>query len=227
MSERSERQPLGRLRVIGVALAALAGLALLIAGVSQLRHPPVVEPAPTVADAGDPREPIVCPDEPAGQTPRVSSDDLYECPRVYDGALVRYEGEAVGALLRRNDGAWAQLNDDAYAGDLGPLPAHRDFRGGNAGMGVHLPPGLADQVTWVGGPSAQGDVLEVIAKFHHVDADSGEVAVLRAREGRVVRPGHAIQEPVLPDRRVVGALVALATAGLLIAEPLLRRRRRR
>ena len=226
MNRARERQPTPRLRVAAVAVFALATLSLLVLGVNQLRHPATVDPVPHVPDA-DPREPASCPSAVGVTAPRVTSNDLYACPRVYDGTVVAYEGEVIGAVLPRSDGAWAQLNDDAYAGDLGPLPAHGDFRGGNAGLGVHLPRALAEEVEWVGGPTARGDVLEVTGTFHRVDADSGEVAVLRADDGSVIRRGQPIEDVVLSDRRIVGGVAVVATLALLIVEPLIRRRRQR
>ena len=227
MTRRAERLPVGRWRIGVVALGALAALVGLIAGVEALRHPAVVEPVPSPIDDGDPRQPIVCPDRPPAGIPSVTSDDLLECPEIYDGVVVRYEGEAVGALLERSDGAWAQLNDDAYAGDLGPLPAHRDFRGGNAGIGVHLPPRLADRISHVGGPQRRGDVLTISGTFHRVDRGSGEVAVIRAQRGALTRPGQAIEPAPLVDRRVAGSLTVLAVLVLVVGELVVRRRRRR
>lgn len=226
MNRDAERQPIPRLRVAVVAVFALGALSLLVLGVNQLRHPLTVDPVSHVPDA-DPREPTICPSAVEDAVPRVTSNDLYACPRVYDGAVVAYEGEVIGAVLPRSHGAWAQLNDDAYAGDLGPLPAHGDFRGGNAGLGVHLPRSLAEEVTWVGGPTARGDVLDVTGTFHRVDSDSGEVAVLRVDEGSVIRRGQPIEAVVLADRRIVGSVAALATLALLIAETIVRRRRLR
>lgn len=222
----ASRTPVPRHVVLAVAVVAFAGLAAVVVGVDALRHPPAVEPAPVPVDDGDPREAITCPEHPPPASTPVTSDDLYECPAVFDGATVRFRGEAVGALLERADGAWTQLNDDAYAGDLGPLPAHRDFRGGNAGIGVYLIADLADRITHIGGPSARGDVLTVTGVFHRVDAHSGEVAVIRAHDGRVSRPGEPISHRALTDRRTVGILVALAVAALFAGEQIIRRRRR-
>lgn len=213
--------------VLAVAMVAFVGLAALVASVDALRHPPAIEPAPVPDDDGDPRQAITCPEHPPSDSEPVTSDELYECPAVFDGATVRFRGEVVGALLERADGAWTQLNDDAYAGDLGPLPAHRDFRGGNAGVGVHLAADLADQITYIGGPHARGDVLTVTGVFHRVDAHSGEVAVIRAHEGDVSQPGEPISHRALPDRRTVGILVALAVAALFAGEQVVRSRRRR
>jgi hypothetical protein len=210
-------RPVSRLGVLGGALVLLAVLAGVAALAEALRHPPTVAPVELPEEDGDPRDEVVCPapPDPEGAPPRVSSNDLYECPHVYDGRAVRYEGEVVGALLRRAEGTWTQLNDDVYAGDLGPLPAHREFRGGNAGVGVLLPHALARGVEWVGGPNARGDVLTVVGTFHLSDPASREVAVIRATEGHVARAGSPIEHAPLSDRRFAG-LVLAAAAGIML-----------
>jgi len=47
------------------------------------------------------------------------------CPRLLDGREVLYIGEVVGDVLRREGGAWAQINDDPYALEVGPFGPHR------------------------------------------------------------------------------------------------------
>lgn len=213
-------RPVSRPRALIGGLLLLAVLTGVVMLVEYLRHPPAVAPVAELPDASDPRDEIECPPAPSvgGADERpvpVNSNDLYDCPHTYDGRPVRFEGEVVGALLDRADGAWTQLNDDAYAGDLGPLPAHREFRGGNAGVGVHLPRDLADAVEWVGGPAARGDVLVVTGPYHQSDADSGEAAVIRASAGEVIATGSPIEDRVMPDRRVAGIILAVAAMALL------------
>lgn len=215
----------------GVALGALVGLALLAGIVTLaegLRHPhpegQVVPPAE--AEADDPRTEVDCqsivPDgvpgspslSPRTAPPTVSSSDLHDCPATFDQARVTYQGEVVGAVLRRREGAWLQLNDDVYAGAGGPLPAHRDYRGGNAGVGVFVPHEVADRIDVVGGPHHHGDVLSVTGQFHRVDRTSGEASVIRATGGQVVRPGRPFEDRRLPDREV--AALALGLLAILL-----------
>lgn len=156
----------------------------------------------------------------------MDSNLLYACPDVFDGVRVTYTGEAVGAILRRTAGVWLQLNDDVYAGDLGPLPAHQDFRGGNAGVGVLAPHGVASEISFVGGPTARGDLVEVTGTFLRVDPASREVAVIRADSASVVSGGAPLDRPPLFDRQVA-AYVAVALALLLtLLERVVARRRR-
>lgn len=212
----SMREPINRPRVLLGTLCVLALLVGVVMIAEVLRHPPAVTPGPLEADAGDVRDEISCPGTSPRSGPMVSSDELNDCPADYDGRAVVYEGEVVGALLTRRDGAWVQLNDDVYAGDLGPLPAHRDFRGGNAGIGVFLPAGLVDMVEMVGGPAARGDVLRITGVFHRVDPASGEVAVIRANGAEVRSRGAPIVHEPLRDRRIVGGILALLAAAVTV-----------
>lgn len=209
-------------------LLAAAALLALLAGVvttaELLRHPPAAGPPAPAPDAGDVRDEVECggrvPSQrgaPAPAALRVSSADVHDCPTVYDQRAVIYEGEAVGALLDRRDGAWIQLNDDAYGGVLTPLPAHRYFRGANSGVGVFLPPELVDLVDTVGGPRARGDILRVTGTFHRVDPASGEVGVVRADQAVLVSPGTTTDQQPLRARRIVGSLLALVAAAMTVA----------
>lgn len=222
-----------------VLLAGLGGIVLLA---ETLRHPlPSGGPATPELDVAeaDPRTAVDCGQAPpregqerdedveqaSTQPLEVNSNQLYDCPETFDGERIRYRGEVVGAVLRRSSGAWVQLNDDVYAEQLGPLPAHRDYRGGNAGVGVFVPLALADEIRFVGGPQTRGDVLEVVGTFNRVDQPTAEVTVIRAETGQVAEPGEPFSDPPLRDRQIVAAVVALVAVALTVAERLVTRRR--
>ncbi len=237
MSARPRLRPIPRATV---ALAALGLLALLgaVVGVGELlRHPPSPTTAEETELAGsDPRTPLTCPEpqpregqerDTTGDTlrpVRVTSNELFDCPQAFDGQRVLYRGEVVGALLERGVGVWTQLNDDVYAEGLGPLPAHRDYRGGNAGVGVLLPATLGGEVAFVGGPQTRGDVLEVRGVFHRVDR-AGEVAVIHADSGEVAVRGRPFVDPPLPDRRFAALIAVVAAVALFWAERVVAARR--
>jgi hypothetical protein len=233
---RSPRRPVARLRVLAGFALALALLVGLGAATELLRHPPPDGGPIAPPDDGDVRDEVVCPDPPPREgvdrdepdlagVPEVSSGDLLDCPQTFDGAIVRYSGEVVGAVLRRRDGAWLQLNDDVYAEALGPLPAHRDYRGGNAGIGVFVERDLADDIAFVGGPAAQGDIVGVVGVYHRVDAVSGEVAVIRPITAEISLPGRPFEHAPLRDRRLVALLLAPIAGGLVLLERVLAGRR--
>jgi hypothetical protein len=81
---------------------------------------------------------------------RVRSEQVYRCPTAWDGLTVTFVGEVVGEVLPRRGGAWVQVNDDAYALEVGPLVGHRNREGSNTGMSVWLPDGLHEQIANVG-----------------------------------------------------------------------------
>ncbi len=233
--------PVSRPRVLAATVAGLAMLAGVVTLTEWLRYPLPAGgsvAAETRLAGADPRDEIICetpvpregiPRSPdpvvPGEASTVTSNQLYDCPETYDRRAVSYRGEVVGAVLRRGGNAWVHLNDDPYAGDVGPLPAHRDFRGGNAGVGVFIPGSLADTITVIGGPQTRGDVLEVVGEFHRVDAASGEVTIIRARDGSVVREGGALPDTPLRDRQVVAVLLGLAATAVVAAERVVARQR--
>jgi hypothetical protein len=216
------RRPVRRHRVALAALIGLLSLVVIVLVGETLRHPGPADVVREAAEAGgDPRIPVECPPPdlpPPGRVMArvldVTSNALYDCPVAYDGRRVRYRGEAVGHVLRRRDGAWLQLNDDVYAAELGPLPVHQDFRGGNAGVGVFVPPELADRVDVLGGPNHRGVIVEVVGIFQRVDS-RGEVAVIHALEGEVLAAGEPFHDPVLRDRQVAALLALVVALGIV------------
>lgn len=231
--------PRRRVALAGVLLA-IAGFGAVLQLVALLRHPlPGDVPVLGDADWSDPRIETVCPEQqpveggqrqaprqgPAEEARTVTSADLYDCPESWHMRRVRYRGEAVGAILRRDDGAWIRLNDDVYAGVPGPPPEHRDHRGGNAGVGVHVPLALADEIERVGGPGGRGDLVEVVGRFLRVDPVHAEVAVIAAESASVVAPGEPRHNPLLTDRLVAATALGLLAAVVVLAERLSAHRR--
>lgn len=229
----SPRRPVRR-RV--VLLGAGIGLICLVAAIwlaEGLRYPhPDVD-----AVVGDrPELQIDCPEripregmdrENAELLPEleVRTGDLHECPEHFDAERVRFTGEVVGVPLPRSGGTWVQVNDDDYALDVGPLPTHQDFRGGNSGIGVWLPDDLADRITRSGRWGSIGDIVEVSGTFHRVDPDSGEIAVVHAARLRVEQVGQPVTEDPLRNRQVAAAVLAVL-ALLLVGVERLRAARR-
>lgn len=236
---RQPTRPVPRRLLLVVLVVIVAALSAAIDLVEELRHPPAGGEPPLVAVDSDPREAAACPEpelgtarrrrvpaDARGTTFEVTSNALYECPALWHLRSVRFRGEVVGAVLRRGEHAWVQLNDDVYAVARGPLPAHRDYQGGNAGVGVRIPLALADQIEWVGDGQARGDVLEVTGTFHRVLQMTGDAAVIVADVGEVVQRGSRFVDPILPDRAVAAWVVAAVALALAVAERVVARRRR-
>lgn len=190
----------------------------------------------TPAQRGGEETFLVCerrlPGQPQEVTPgdvtvgRVRSGEVVACPDEFDGRTVEFVGEAVGEVLERDGGAWLLVNDDAYALESGPLPAHDVFAGTNTGLSVWLPADVIDLDGLVtGGPGRRGDILALHGRFLRADPADGGGMTLRASEAEVVVPAADV-EPPFHGEQAIGAAVAVAvTAGLAGSWRLARRRR--
>jgi hypothetical protein len=199
---RQHHRPAKRLLILpGLLLVAL------VVGLHQVDalHPRPLDPALHLEPEAVAARPVRCErTDPASvdraappmSEGRISSALVLACPEAYDGHRVRYVGELIGDLLHRDGGAWALVNDDDYALEVGPLPGHRDLRGTNTGLTVWLPDALLDAVTGLGRPNQRGDVVEVTGVVVRADPTDGEGLTLRADVLRVVATARAVHEPL-------------------------------
>jgi hypothetical protein len=127
---------------------------------------------------------------------RVTSGQVQDCPVAFDGRRVTFVGELVGDLLDRDGGAWVLVNDDDYALELGPLPAHSELRGTNTGLSVWLPERLHGQVTGLGRPGQRGDLVRIEGVVRRADPADGGGLSLRADRLDVLSPSASVDEPL-------------------------------
>lgn len=144
---------------------------------------------------------------------RISSTQILACPEAYDLAEVVFVGEVVGEVITRRDGAWVQVNDDAYALRIGPLVAHRQLAGSNTGMAVWIPEPLVDAIEVVGRAGVRGDVLQVTGIVRRADPADGGGLTIRAMDLTVLADGQVIDEPLHSLQAVVAVVLALAAIG--------------
>jgi hypothetical protein len=200
--------------------ATLGGCVLLLAAVAvvvALGH--LVEREEQLPELGAPAqdEPDdICP-APAGPTSDqpvvVTADELIECPASFDGAEVRYRGEAVRAVLRRGPRSWVQRNDDPYGLELGPLYDHRTTVGGNSGIPVSIPTSVADTIAYVGGPRHRGDIIEVTGVFYRADPRDGGGPAIEADAATITRVGRPVRRSVDNARLLTAAVIAAIALG--------------
>ena len=153
---------------------------------------------------------------------RVSSTQVFSCPSAYDGLEVAFAGEVVGELLPRRGGAWAQVNDDAYALETGPVVGHRERAGFNTGMSVWLPEDLAARIEAPGRPALRGDVVLLTGTVHRTDPADGGGITLRASAMETLAPPLEIDPPF----HVLQLVVAMVLTVLAIGTSLWAYRRR-
>lgn len=223
MRERDRRRV--RWPVLGTAV--VLGLLLALTTTLEQRSPRLASSAPSVMDLPPPLVdvPVRCTrtddrgrlDELRGELRedgRLTSALATACPRLLDSRRVVYIGEVVGDVLRRPGGAWVQLNDDAYALEIGPLGAHRERRGFSTGLAVWLPDGSHEDLGPPGRHGRRGAIVRVEGVFLRADpADGGGMSV-RAESATILAPPIAVDAPL--DRPLVIAaigagLVALAS----------------
>jgi hypothetical protein len=144
---------------------------------------------------------------------RVSSATVVACPQAFDGRRVTYVGEVVGDVLVRDGGAWAQVNDDAYALAAGPLPAHDDLQGTNSGLHVWLPDTLRADLE-PGRPGRRGDVVEVAGVLVRADPEDAGGMTLRADQLRVRAEAVDVEVPVDPAQVALAAVACAVAAGI-------------
>lgn len=85
----------------------------------------------------------------------LSSSELINQAKQYDGKPITYSGEAIGEVMKRGEFAWVNIND------------------GNNAIGIWMSAALAKEINFTGNYKAQGDVLEITGIFHRACLEHG------------------------------------------------------
>lgn len=107
--------------------------------------------------------------------PAVSSVELIDKAKEFDGKEVIYEGEVIGEAMVRGEHFWVNLND------------------GQNAIGVWLGNNFLSLISFAGSYKAKGDWLEVrgifnrTCKMHGGDLDIHGLNVIKLRNGRLVK----------------------------------------
>lgn len=153
----------------------------------------------------------------------VSSSELIENSRSYDGREVVFRGEAVGDVLHRGEQSWVTVNDDHYSRK--PLRLYKDLKGGNSGIGVYGATRELDEIRFLGSYTARGDIVEVRGTFHLASVEHGGDTCIVASSLEVLHGGRPLPGSGVRNE-VVLACVLLAACGALAALVLTKRRGR-
>jgi hypothetical protein len=123
----------------------------------------------------------------------ISVSELITNSEAMSGSEVTVEGELVGDYGFRDDGwMWTQLNGDMYA--RSPIRDGGQPLGGNVGVGVKMPIGMAVGLDPPGGYGSRGPFVKVTGVWkHHDPARQGE-SYLEATSIRIIEPGRAMNE---------------------------------
>lgn len=170
----------------------------------------------TLPEAVDAAEEEAAEEAEAPPLGRVQSSEVLACPDAFDLVVVDYVGEVVGDVLRRDDGAWMLVNDDAYALEAGPLAGHDEHSGANQGLAVWVPTDLVDVVEATGNADRRGDVVEVVGRIHRADPDDGGGLTLRATSMELVRAAEPVPGTINRVQALVAVVLSLAALAVVV-----------
>ncbi|MDP3790109.1 MAG: DNA-binding protein, partial [Candidatus Omnitrophota bacterium] len=127
----------------------------------------------------------------------ISSNELIEKAREFDGKTITYKGEAVTAILNRGEYSWANLND-----------------GYNA-VGVWCKTATLNSVKFAGSYKYKGDILEVVGIFNRACHIHGGELDIHARDVNIVRSGYSIKDQIDIKRIYISIALFLTTLSII------------
>lgn len=164
--------------------------------------------------------------EEGGLSGTVRISDLVENMEEYDGKTVTVEGEVVGDVMSRGEGAWITVNDDPYAERS--LEEGGEFAGvSNVGIGVWVDPDMAREIQHTGDYREKGDRVRVAGVFHRACRDHGGETDIHALSLQVLEGGYTFDRPFDWGKLAVALVLFVSTALLWRAREKVRRGRRR
>ena len=113
----------------------------------------------------------------------LSSTELINKSKDYDGKTVVYQGEVIGEVMARGEYAWINLNDTKNA------------------IGVWIKKDLTNLIASVGAYKTSGDVVEVVGVFHRSCLAHGGDLDVHAESLRQIKGGNNLEEK-LSTRRI-------------------------
>jgi hypothetical protein len=114
---------------------------------------------------------------------QISSTELINNAKEYDGKSVIYAGEAVGDVMARGDFVWVNVND------------------GENAIGVWLNKELAGEIQFTGSYHSKGDRLEITGVFQRNCIQHGGDMDIHAQGVRKISPGKLVDEKLNTGKR--------------------------
>jgi hypothetical protein len=113
----------------------------------------------------------------------VSSTELINNAKLYDGKVVTYEGEVIGEIMVRGEYAWVNVND------------------GQNAIGIWIEKSLIKDIIYTGSYKSKGDGVEITGIFHRACPEHGGDLDIHAQAIRKIRPGKPIPERINLNKR--------------------------
>ncbi len=113
----------------------------------------------------------------------ISSTELINNAKLYDGKIVAYAGEAIGDIMARGDFAWVNLND------------------GQNAIGIWMSKALAANINYTGSYKSKGDLVEIVGVFNRACPQHGGDLDIHAQGLRKISPGRQVTEKLNVSKR--------------------------
>ena len=110
----------------------------------------------------------------AAQAQPVSSTELINNSKQYDGQAVTYEGEVIGDMMSRGQFSWVNAND------------------GQNAIGCWVAGNLLNDISYSGSYKTKGDWIEVSGVFQRACAEHGGDLDIHAQSIRKLKSGRQI-----------------------------------
>lgn len=116
----------------------------------------------------------------------VTSLDLLNNAKQYDGKTVNYRGEVIGDVMIRGNYAWLNVNDGTIA------------------IGIWAPKEMVQDIHYAGNYHTKGDIVEVSGTFHQSCLEHGGDLDIHAIEIRKITPGNFDIHPISKKKVFIG-----------------------
>lgn len=127
----------------------------------------------------------------------VTSDELINNAKEFDGKQVAFTGEVIGDIMKRGDYAWINVSD-----------------GSNA-IGIFVPYQETKKIHYTGSYKYKGDTITVTGTFHRACAQHGGDMDIHSDAVQIVKKGYKVQLPVNSSKIYTAAGLLLVSALLL------------
>ncbi|MCX5702735.1 MAG: DNA-binding protein [Candidatus Omnitrophica bacterium] len=122
----------------------------------------------------------------------ISSAELINNAKQYDGKQVVYEGEVIGDIMARGDYAWINVNDGANA------------------IGIWIEKAQTKDILYSGSYKSKGDRVEVVGVFQRACLQHGGDLDIHAQSLRKISPGRVVVERLnLGKRNLIFVLLGI------------------
>lgn len=135
----------------------------------------------------------------------ITSNELINKAKDYDGKTVAYEGEVIGDIMKRKDFVWINVND------------------GENAIGIWSNAALVKDIVYTGSYKSAGDRIEVTGVFHQACIEHGGDLDIHASALRKTRAGRIIKEKLNPQKMEL-VILLLGILGLTWISSLLKRK---